>query len=212
MVVETMGRYAGWLALTAGLASGGDIILIPEIPFSPAVVCEAVTARQKRGKRFSIVVAAEGAYPLGGERVVARQVKDSPEPVRLGGIGRKVADLIEDATGKESRVAVLGHLQRGGSPTAFDRVLATRFGVAAADLLCAGRFGEMVCLQGGEITSVPIREVAGEPRLVPADHPLVRAARCLGVSFGEACQPYTACGGSSGGSTTPRRNPADCSG
>lgn len=186
MVVETMGRYAGWLALTAGLASGGDIILIPEIPFSPAVLCEAVVARQRRGKRFSIVVAAEGAYPVGGERVVARQVKDSPEPVRLGGIGQKVANLIEDATDKESRVAVLGHLQRGGTPTAFDRVLATRFGVAAVELLRAGRFGRMVCLQGGAVASVPIGEVAGEPRLVPTDHPLVRTARCLGVSFGEA--------------------------
>jgi 6-phosphofructokinase 1 len=105
--------------------------------------------------------------------------------VRLGGIGVRVGEAVEDGTGKESRVAVLGHVQRGGSPTAFDRVLATRFGVAATDLLCAGRFGEMVCLKGGDIGSVPISDVARAPRLVPPDHPLVRAARKLGVSFGE---------------------------
>lgn len=185
MVVETMGRYAGWLALTAGLASGGDIILIPEIPFDPGALCEAATATSRRGKRFSIVVVAEGAYPRGGEQVVARRVKGSPEPVRLGGIGGKVGQLIEENTDREARVAVLGHLQRGGSPTAYDRVLATRFGVAATDLLRAGSFGQMVCLQGADISSVPIASVVGEPRKVPYDHPLVSAAHRLGVSFGE---------------------------
>ncbi|MFH0810212.1 MAG: ATP-dependent 6-phosphofructokinase [Pseudomonadota bacterium] len=188
MVVETMGRYAGWLALTSGLAAGGDVILIPEIPFDLAALCEVVSDRERRGKQFTIVVVAEGAHPAGAKPVVARRVAGSSDPVRLGGIGTWVAEKIETGTGKESRVAVLGHVQRGGSPTAFDRVLATRFGVAACDLLSEGRFGEMVCLKGDSISSVPILDVAGEPRLVPLDHPLVRAARKLGVCFAESRQ------------------------
>jgi phosphofructokinase-like protein len=189
MVVETMGRNAGWLALSAGLAAGGDVILIPEIPFDIEEIFRVVVARERSGKRFSIVVVAEGARPVGGEQVVAKRIEDSPEPVRLGGIGLRVGQQIEDGTGKESRVAVLGHLQRGGSPTAFDRVLATRFGVAATDLLREGRFGEMVCLKCGEIATAPIKDVAGRQRLVPPDDPLVRAARRLGVSFGEPREP-----------------------
>ncbi len=185
MLVETMGRWAGWLALTAGLAAGGDIILIPEMPYDEGAVCEAVRGRERRGKRFSIVVVAEGAYPRGGQPVVARRVETSPEPVRLGGIGIRLGARIEACTGKETRVAVLGHVQRGGPPTAFDRVLATRFGVAATDLLREGRFGQMVCLRGGEIGSVPIGEVAGAPRLVPPDDPLLRAARKIGISLGQ---------------------------
>jgi 6-phosphofructokinase 1 len=185
MVVETMGRYAGWLALTSGLAAGVNFILLPEIPFDVGAICGEVSARERRGKRSSIVVVAEGAKPLGGEVVVARRVAESPEPVRLGGIGIKVGNEIEERTGKESRVTVLGHIQRGGSPTAFDRVLATRFGVAATELLSAGHFGEMVRLKAGVIGSVPIKDVAGAPRLVPMDDTLLKTARKIGISFGE---------------------------
>jgi 6-phosphofructokinase 1 len=185
MVIEVMGRYAGWLALHAGLAGGGDVILIPEIPYDLDKICRVVVERGKRGRRFSIVVVAEGAKPVGGEMVVRQTVKDSTDPVRLGGIGQVLANRIEENTGLESRVTVLGHLQRGGTPTAFDRVLATRFGVKAAELCSSGASGVMVALKGADIVAVPVADVGDKTRLVTPDHPLVNVARRVGASLGD---------------------------
>jgi len=185
MVIEVMGRYAGWLALYSGLAGGGDVILIPEIPYDLDKICRVVMDRGKRGRRFSIVVVSEGAKPVGGEMVVRQTVKDSTDPVRLGGIGQVLANQIEELTGLESRVTVLGHLQRGGTPTAYDRVLATRFGVKAADLCSSGASGVMVALKGMEIITVPISDVGDKMRLVTPDHPLVNVARHLGTCMGD---------------------------
>lgn len=185
MVVETMGRYAGWLALYSGLAGGGDVILIPEIPYSIESVCETVLRRNKRGRRFSIVVVAEGAKPVGGDVTVKRMVEDSPDPVRLGGVGNLVGRQIEMRTGLETRVTVLGHLQRGGTPTPHDRILASRFGEAAVHLAADGRFGEMVNIRGDEIGSIPIDQIAGKTRTVPVGSPIIRAARGLGMCFGD---------------------------
>jgi 6-phosphofructokinase 1 len=185
LVVEIMGRYAGWLALHSGVASGSDIILIPEIPFTLEKVIEKCQQRSRKGKRFTIIAAGEGAAPKGGSRVVDRTDPTSPDPIRLGGIGRFVADAIEKQSGLEARSMVLGHVQRGGTPSSRDRVLATRFGFHAFELLTAGRFGELVVEQRGAITSVPIAEVAGKVRTVPVDHDTVRAARAVGTSFGD---------------------------
>jgi 6-phosphofructokinase 1 len=185
MVVETMGRYAGWIALCAGLAGGGDIILIPEIPYDLDKVVHDIRERVKKGKRFSIIVVAEGAKPVGGEMVVKKMVEGSFEPIRLGGIGIKLADEIEGLTGIESRAIVLGHIQRGGSPTAFDRILATRFGDKAVHLMLNGENGVMVSLKGGTLTSVPLEKAVGKLKLVPLDSPLIASARSLGISFGD---------------------------
>ena len=184
MVIETMGRYAGWIALYAGVAGGGDVILIPELPYDLKKVIEPLQARSKVGKRFSIVVVAEGARPKRGSMVVERVVSDSHDPIRLGGVGAKLARDIEDATGLETRYTILGHLQRGGTPTAFDRVLATRFGHHALELVVKGRFGRMVCLKGQEIKSVPMARAVARLKLVPRNHPLIKVARALGTSFG----------------------------
>ena len=189
MIVEIMGRYAGWLALHSGLASGADIILIPELDYEIDVVCEKVRERSRKGRRFSIIAVAEGAKPRGGELVVSRVVKDSPEKIRLGGISIKLANDIEDRTGLETRATVLGHLQRGGNPTAFDRILATRYGVGAADLIAEGRFNRMVALQGRDIVSVPVAEVGGRSRKVPLDSPLLSIAKAVGSSLGVA-EPF----------------------
>jgi 6-phosphofructokinase len=185
MVIEVMGRYAGWLALSAGIAGGGDVILIPEIPYDIEKVCRVVTERSKNGRRFSIVVVAEGARAVGGDIVVRQTVRDSTDPIRLGGIGQTVAMRIEDMTGLESRVTVLGHLQRGGTPTAFDRILATRFGVKAAELCSNGASGVMVALRGSEIIAIPVAEVGGKMRLVSPDHPLLDVARRVGTFLGD---------------------------
>jgi phosphofructokinase-like protein len=185
MVVETMGRYAGWIALAAGVASGGDIILLPEIPYDLDVICEKVIERSQKGRRFSIVVVAEGAKPKGGKPVVDRVIEDSTDPWRLGGIGRKLAMDIEEKTSLESRVTVLGHLQRGGSPVPSDRILATRFGCAAVNLVVERRFGQMVALQQGRILPVELAKAVAKQKLVPRDHPLIMATKSIGVSFGE---------------------------
>ena len=185
MVIEVMGRYAGWLALHSGIAGGGDVILIPEIPYELDKVCRVVVERSKRGRRFSIVVVSEGAKPVGGEMVVRQTVKDSTDPVRLGGIGQQLANQIEESTGLESRFTVLGHLQRGGTPTAYDRVLATRFGVKAAELCNSGASGVMVALKGMEIIAVPLADVGDKTRLVTVDHPEVNAARRVGTCLGD---------------------------
>jgi len=185
MVLEVMGRYAGWIALTTGIAGGADVILIPEIPFQMGKVVEKINERDQQDKKFSIIVTAEGAKPVGGEMVVQKAIEDSYDPIRLGGIGNLVAGQIEELTGKETRVTVLGHLQRGGSPTAYDRILATRYGTGAVKLVMEGRFGEMVCLSGTSISSVPLREIAGKMRQVPMDSDLIFSARQLEISFGD---------------------------
>jgi ATP-dependent phosphofructokinase / diphosphate-dependent phosphofructokinase len=185
MVVELMGRYAGWLALHAGVASGSDVILIPEIPFSLEAIVAQCVERHRHGRRFTIVAAGEGATPLHGQQFVDRVDPNSPDPIRLGGVARFVADSVEKMSGLEARSMVLGHIQRGGTPTARDRALATRFGFAAFELLKSGRFGEVVVEQKGAVSSVPIAEVAGKTRTVPPDHDLVRAARAVGTSFGD---------------------------
>ena len=185
MVLEVMGRYAGWIALTTGIAGGADVILIPEIPFQMGKVVEKINERSQQDKKFSIIVVAEGAKPVGGEMVVRKAIEDSYDPIRLGGIGNLVAGQIEELTGKETRVTVLGHLQRGGSPTAYDRILATRYGTGAVKLVMEGRFGEMVCLSGTSISSVPLREIAGKMRQVPMDSDLIFSARQLEISFGD---------------------------
>ena len=184
MVLEVMGRYAGWIAIEAGIAGGGDVILIPEIPFSMEVVARKIRDREKRGKRFSLIVVAEGAKPVDGKVVVARKVQDPSDPIRLGGISRYVGDLIEDLTGIESRYTILGHVQRGGSPTAFDRLLATRFGYHAVETGVDGLFGHMVGLRGTEIKAVPIADAVAVPRRVAPDGEMVKTAMALGTSFG----------------------------
>ncbi len=185
MIVEVMGHRAGWVALYSGVAGGGDIILIPEIPYETAVVAEKVKERNKRGKRFSIIVVAEGARPRGGEVVVQRIVKESADPVRLGGIGFVLGEQIEKITGLETRTVVMGHLLRGGPPTPFDRILATGLGSKAVDMIENKEFGKMVAMKKNSLVPVPLKEVAKGPRTIPPSHPMIKAARSLGTSFGD---------------------------
>ena len=169
MVVEVMGRHAGWIALHSGLAGGGDVILIPERPFDIDEVCGLIRRRHDRGRNFSIVVVAEGALPERGTMEVAEGETDEFGHVRLGGIGHRLEREIEGRTGFETRAVVLGHIQRGGTPTAFDRVLATRLGVAAIDAAHAGRWGTMPALRGTRIELVPLSEAVESLRTVPAE-------------------------------------------
>ena len=185
MLVEIMGRNAGWLTLHSGLASGADVVLIPEIPYRLEPICNYCLQRHRKGKAFTIIAVAEGARPEGGQQVVDRVVKDSPDPIRLGGIGQVLCNEIAERTGLECRATILGHVQRGGTPVPADRVLGTLFGHKALELVQAGRFGEVVVMQKSEITSVPMESVAGRQRLVPLDHPLIAAARAVGTCFGD---------------------------
>ena len=185
MIVEVMGRNAGWIALHSGVAGGGDIILIPEIPYDPQIVAAKVKDRNRRGKRFSIVVVAEGARPKGGDLVVRRIIKESTDPVRLGGIGFVVGAQIERITGIETRTVVMGHLQRGGPPTPYDRVLATKLGTSAVGLIEKGDFGYMVAVRGNRLTRVRLQEVARGQRTVRSNDPLIAAARAVGTCFGD---------------------------
>jgi 6-phosphofructokinase 1 len=169
MVVEVMGRHAGWIALHSGLAGGGDVILIPEQPFDIDEVCRLIQRRHARGRFFSIVVAAEGALPEQGTMATATGELDEFGHARLGGIGQRLEREIEERTGFETRAVVLGHIQRGGTPTAFDRVLATRFGVAAVDAAHDERWGTMPALQGTRIELVPLRDAVAELRTVPPE-------------------------------------------
>jgi 6-phosphofructokinase 1 len=166
MILEVMGRYTGWIALEAGLAGGADIILIPEKPFDIDEICELIRRRQERGRNFSIVVVAEGAKQKGGKEIVYSESIDEFGHIRLGGVGYHLGKEIEKRLGIETRVVVLGHLQRGGSPTAFDRILATRFGIAAIDLVHEGKFGYMVAIKGNKIVSVPLKDVIGKRKTV----------------------------------------------
>lgn len=185
MVVEVMGRNAGWVALHAGVASGSDVILVPEIDFDFAKVCDMLIYRSRKGKRFSIVCVSEGAKPKGGELTVARRVETSPDPIRLGGVANKLAAEIESCTGLETRATILGHIQRGGTPTPFDRVLATNFGYHALEMLVGGASGKLVVWRGGRIDHVDIQSVAGKQRKVSRTDPLITAARAIGTEFGD---------------------------
>jgi 6-phosphofructokinase 1 len=173
MVVELMGHSAGWLALSAGIAGGGDVILVPEIPWKEEVVADYLARRAEEGKPYSIVVVAEGI-------ALPQEAVDGGVPA-----GRWVTQRVSALSGLELRETVLGYIQRGGSPSPNDRVLATRLGAAAATLIAKGKFGRMVALRGSEVTSIPLRETAGKLKLVPALHPMVNEARALGVCFGD---------------------------
>ena len=184
MIIEVMGRYAGWIGLHAGVASGADVILLPEMPYELDKICEFVLGRSERGRRFSIVVVAEGARPKGGKMVVAKKLKDSPDPVRLGGVANVLAQQIGKATGLECRAVILGHVQRGGTPTPFDRALATSFGYTAIELLMRGTKNHLVVQKDGKLSSIPLWRVAGKIKTVGRNHYLVRAALAVGTSFG----------------------------
>ena len=183
-VVEVMGRYAGWIALHAGVAASTDVILIPEIPFDIDLVCKKIMDREAMGRRFSLVVAAEGARPAGGE-MVTRGPAEPGRDVRLGGIAEQVAAAIEERTAKETRTVVLGHLQRGGIPTTFDRLLALRFGAAAVRLVAEGKFDVMVSLDPPDVLAVPLTEAVSRTRTVPLTSDTLLTARELGTSFGD---------------------------
>ncbi len=185
MVVEVMGRNAGWIALHAGLAGGADAILIPEIPFDIEKVCEAVRHRYQQGKKSSIICVAEGAFAKGGKQTVARVDPTSADPIRLGGVGQLVASQIEKITGIESRTTVLGYVQRGGSPVPTDRLLATQFGAAAVELIVRQKTGRLVVMKSGNISDINLTEVAGKQRKIPLDSPLLNVARDMGTCLGE---------------------------
>jgi 6-phosphofructokinase 1 len=182
MIVEVMGRNVGWIALHSGVSGSADVILIPEIPFDIEKVCQKIKQLELIGQNYAIVVVAEGAKPVGGKVTI---IEKTPGGVRLGGIGQKVAEEIEGRTGKETRAIVLGHLQRGGAPTTFDRLLCLRFGTAAIRLIEAGKFGYMVALHPPDISAVPIEEAIGKMKSVPLDSDVILTARSLGISFGD---------------------------
>ncbi|MBN2374730.1 ATP-dependent 6-phosphofructokinase [bacterium] len=184
MIVEVMGHNSGWLALSSGIAGGGDIIIIPEIPYDIDEIAGKVKERYKKGKKFSIVVIAEGAKPKGGDIVIQRMVKESADPIRLGGIGFILGEQLEKITGYETRTVVMGHLQRGGSPTHFDRVFATQLGVKAVDMIVNAKFGNMVGLKGNSFVKVPLDVATGGPKKVPLNHRLIETARSVGTCLG----------------------------
>jgi len=184
MLLEVMGRDAGWIALHAGLAGGGDVVLIPEIPFRFEPLIAKFRARERRGRPFSLVVVAEGAAPAGGTQVFAGEDATTGWK-RLGGVSYSIAREIESRGGYEVRATVLGHIQRGGTPVPSDRILATRFGIEAARLAIEGKFGSMVALQGDEIISVPLADAIGRLKKVDPQCQLVRAARAIGIVFGD---------------------------
>jgi 6-phosphofructokinase 1 len=183
MIAETMGRYAGWIALEGGMAGAADIILLPEQPFQLDAVVQRCREREGR-EGHTLICIAEGAKEVGGSLTVAATIADSPDPLRLGGVAAHLQHQLQPLLQSEVRATLLGHVQRGGPPTPFDRVLATRFGWHAAQLVRRGDFGRMVTLTGAEISSVPIAEVANKNRPVPNDHTLLLAARGLGISLG----------------------------
>jgi len=184
MVVEVMGRYTGWIALHAGIAGGADVALIPEIPFDLRKVAAHVLERERLGARFSVVVAAEGAHPLGGERAI-RIPGSAHQAERLGGVGPQVATELEALTGKEARSVTLGHLQRGGMPTSYDRMLATRFGSFAVHALRRGETNVMVALKSPDVVTVPLADVVHKVRTVPRDGDVIQTARSVGIALGD---------------------------
>ncbi|MDD3179468.1 MAG: ATP-dependent 6-phosphofructokinase [Opitutaceae bacterium] len=184
IVCEMMGRYAGWIAAHAGIASGADVILIPEIPFHYESICRKIAEREAEGKNFTLIAAAEGAREA-DQDFVTQDDSGAVSEARLGGVGAMVAREVAQRTGKETRVCVLGHLQRGGAPTSFDRLLCTRFGAGAVRLIAEGKFGEMIALRSPDTVSVPILKAIGRLRTVPTDGDIVHTARDLGISFGD---------------------------
>ena len=182
-VVEVMGRYAGWIALSSGVSATADVVLIPEIPFDMEAVCKKIMDREARGRRFSIVVVAEGARPVDGAMVSRDQ--GAGREVKLGGIADQVARGITERTGKETRTVVLGHLQRGGGPTTFDRLLSLRFGAAAVRMVADRTFGVMVALDPPTVLAVPIEVATERMKCVPLDSDTMLTARDLGISFGD---------------------------
>lgn len=184
MVVEVMGRDTGWIALYSGLASGAHIVLIPEIPYTIEKVCQKIYERKGKGRHFSIIIVAEGAKPLGGNVTIKRMVDDPTMGTRYGGVANVVADQIEATTGIETRTVVLGHVQRGGKPSAFDRLLCTRLGVEAMHMVHRKEFGMMACLRTPYIKAVPLEEAAKNRKVSPDDQ-VIMAARSTGISFGD---------------------------
>lgn len=184
MVVEAMGRYAGFLALSAGVGGAADAILIPEIEYDINKVADALKKNCARGKNYAIVVVAEGAKPKDGEIVVSKVIENSPDPIRLGGIANVVAEQLEKLVGLEARATILGHVQRGGSPTANDRILSTRYGSHAVELLMQGKFGNMVTLNGNQMSYESLENVIGSNKSVDPNGELVTIAEATGVSFG----------------------------
>ncbi len=182
MILEVMGRHTGWIALHAGLAGSADVILIPEIPFSYESMVQKIFSREKSGSRFTNIVVAEGALEV-GKSMIYQDCGDIESAPRLGGIGDSVRQKIEEMTRKEARCVVLGHLQRGGSPNAFDRMLGTNFGACAVRALANGQTGKMVALQAGTVVNVPLSEAITNVKTVPVDGQLVRTARDIGISF-----------------------------
>lgn len=184
MLLEVMGRDAGWIALWAGVAGGADCIAIPEFPYDPDAFAAKIKARRMKGRHFTLIVVAEGAVPAGGKSLPSA-VPHGKGTLAAAGAAETLARLLTERIDVETRTTVLGHLQRGGGPVAFDRVLATEFGVRAVELIHAGRWGEMVCLHGGKVSSVPIRDAVSAYRTVSHDHPLVATARAVGIVFGD---------------------------
>lgn len=184
MFVETMGRNAGWLALHAGMASGADIILLPEFPFRMDVIRNAIEKRRQSGRAFTIVAVSEGAKPVDGDVVVSQVIENSPDQIRLGGISRVLANSLQES-GIDSRATILGHVQRGGTPCAFDRILATKFGHAAMDLIAHNKWNKMVTIHEGDMSYVSIKDVADQQRTVPADSRDLLAARDIGTCLGD---------------------------
>lgn len=186
MLLEVMGRNAGWIALESGIAGSADVILLPEIPYDINKIVEKIRDRENNGKDFTIIVVAEGAKSKDGDVVISKIVSDSPDPIRLGGIANKLADDLEKLIGNhEVRSTVLGHLQRGGNTSAYDRILSTRYGVKAAELASQGISGQMVCLKGQNIDYVSLEEVIGNTKCVDANGEMVKAAKQIGISFAD---------------------------
>ena len=183
-IIELMGHKAGWLALHAGIAGGADVILIPEIPYDIKKVIKVVKSRNKEGKNFSMIAVAEGAMSKEIAKMKKKERKEALANIKPS-VAYKIAEEVEQATGQETRVAVPGHIQRGGSPCPYDRMLSTRFGVAAAQLIIDENYGNMVALVNNEIVPVPLSEIAGKLKTVPTDSPIIQNARDLGISFGD---------------------------
>ena len=184
-VVELMGRDAGWLTLNAGIGSGADVILIPEIPYDLNKVAELIEERNRQGKRYSIIACAEGAVSVDDIKLDEEASRRKRENSRHSTVSYEIADRLEKLTGKEARVTVPGHYQRGGPPCPYDRVLATQFGVAAADLIINKQYGRIVAVQGGQIVSIPPEDAASKTKFLPVDHPMIQVARKMGISLGD---------------------------
>ncbi len=184
MVLEVMGRDAGWIALESGIAGGADVILIPEIPFNWDAIMKKIEDRRRKGRKFSIIVVAEGAFPEGGRQVVQETAEQTHGLVRFGGVGHLVGREIAEKLDMETRVTVLGHIQRGGKPSTFDRLLSTRFGVGAVELVVKKQFGYMVALRGGRIVEVPLEEAVGKQKLVDPEGQMIKTAESIGICVG----------------------------